>query len=233
MTCASCTSRASFCLTCRGSIKITTILSVQQVWFQNRRARYFKSKKPSSEVPKSSTDYLHTPAPSPPFYNLAPSFPLTPSLPSPPGYPAPSLPQSTRLSTILGSQATSPVFADQATSCSPHGLTGVPQDHYSQNSDFIDYCLDVTPHDAPTEWDLTEDFETFLGIAQGSEPVSSRCAAVAHHGPKEDVQGLLDQHFSITDESMDDLSDLCLPDLGDFNLSDLNISAAMIDYLLG
>lgn len=91
----------------------------------------------------------------------------------------------------------------------------------------------MTPHDGPSEWDLTEDFETFLGIAQGSEPVSSRCAAGAHHGPKEDVQSLLDQHFSITDESMDDLSDLCLPDLGDFSLSDLNISAAMIDYLLG
>lgn len=132
-------------------------------------------------------------------------------------------------------EPTSPISADQATSCSPHGpgLTGVPQDHYNQTPDFIDYCLDVTPHGGHSEWDLTEDFATFLGIAQESEPVSSRCAAVAHKGPNEDVQSLLDQHFSIADESMDDLSGLCFQDLGDFSLSDLNVSAAMIDYLLG
>lgn len=130
---------------------------------------------------------------------------------------------------------TSPISADQATACSLHGpgLPGVPQDHYNQTPDFTDYCLAVLPQSGLSEWDLTEDFETFLGHAQGSEPVGSRCAAVARHEPKEHVQTHLDQHFSITDESMDDLPDLCFQDLGDFSLSDLNISAAMIDYLLG
>ncbi|XP_037605081.1 cone-rod homeobox protein-like [Sebastes umbrosus] len=215
-----------------------------QVWFQNRRARYFKSKKPTREVPKLSTDYLHqfsyTPSPSPPFPQLAPSFSPTPSL-SPPGHPAPSLPQSTRLSTIPGSQVmtlpapTSPVTADQAPSCSSRGLLGVPQDHYyHQTPDFTDYCHDVSPL---CEWDLTEDFEAFLGDAHGSQPVSSRCAAVGHPAPKKSVQSQLDhqQHQSLSsnDESMHDLSDLCFQELGDFNLSDFAISAAMIDYLLG
>lgn len=85
-----------------------------------------------------------------------------------------------------------------------------------------------------SEWDITEDFEAFLGDAHGSQPVGSRCAAVGHPAPKDSVQTQLDhQSFSSTDESMDDLSDLCFQDLGDFNLSDLDISAAMIDYLLG
>uniref|UniRef100_A0A8C2ZLI2 Homeobox domain-containing protein n=1 Tax=Cyclopterus lumpus TaxID=8103 RepID=A0A8C2ZLI2_CYCLU len=157
-----------------------------QVWFQNRRARYFKSKKPTKEVPSPSTDYLYqvsyTQCPSPPFPQLVPSFPPTPSLPSPAGYPAPSLPQSTRLSTILGSQAmtllahTSPVAADRATRCSPHGpgLLGVPQDHYYQTPDFTDYCHDMFPRGGLSEWDLTEDFEAFLADAQGSQPVGSR-----------------------------------------------------------
>ncbi|XP_051257322.1 retinal homeobox protein Rx2-like [Dicentrarchus labrax] len=211
-----------------------------QVWFQNRRARYFKSKKPNRGFPKSSTDYIHpftyTPAPSPPFSQLVPSFPPTPSLPSPPGYPAPSLPQSTRLSTILGGQVMSSPAATSPTSCSPHGsdLQGIPQDHYYQTPDFTGYCPDAFPHSGLCEWDLTEDFEAFLGDAHGSQPVGSRCAAVAHPGPRESVQIQQDpQSFSSTEESMEDLSGLCFHDLGDLNLSDLDISAAMIDYLLG
>nr|XP_046267575.1 double homeobox protein 4C-like [Scatophagus argus] len=221
--------------------------STIQVWFQNRRARYFKSKKPSRGVPKPSTDYLDpqlpgTLSPSPPFPHFAPSVLSTPNLPSPSGYHAPSSPQSSRLSTIFGSQAmslpapTSPVCADQAPSCSPFGpcLPGVPQDHYYQTPDFTDYCHEVFPDSGLGEWDLTEDFQAFLDGARGSEPVGSRCATVTHLGPKEGVQVQLDhQHFFSTDESMDDLSDLCFQDLGDFSLSDLDISATMIDYLLG
>ncbi|XP_023252843.1 paired mesoderm homeobox protein 1-like [Seriola lalandi dorsalis] len=210
-----------------------------QVWFQNRRARYFKSKKPTKAVPKPQylhSQFTYTPAPSPPLPQLCPALSPTPSLPSPPGYPAPSLPQSTRLSTILASQGmslpgpTSPVIGDQASSCSEHGpgVPGVYQHHHYQTPDFTDYC--VFPDSGLGEWDLTEDFETFLKGAQGSQPVGSRCAAVGHPGSKESVQSQLDhQGFS----SSDDLSDLCLQDLGDFNMSDLEISAAMIDYLLG
>ncbi|KAM7398208.1 hypothetical protein PAMA_006214 [Pampus argenteus] len=213
-----------------------------QVWFQNRRARYFKSKKPTRQIHKASTNYLYpqftlTPT-SPPFPQMAPAFPPTPSPPSPPGYPAPSLPQSTKLSNILGNQATmtlpaptSPATADQAPSCSPYapGLPGVPQGYYYETPDFTDYCHDVYHHSGFSDWDVTEDFEAFLGDGQGSQPVGSRCAAVAHTGPKE----LEHQDFSIMTESTDDLADLCFQDLGDFNLSDLDISAAMIDYLLG
>ncbi|XP_068572710.1 homeobox protein prophet of Pit-1-like [Cebidichthys violaceus] len=213
-----------------------------QVWFQNRRARYFKSKKPTKEVQKPSTDYPHqfsyAHSPSPPFPQLVSSFPPT----APAEYPDPSLPQSTRLSTILGSQAmilpapTSPVATDHATCCSPHGpgLLGVPQDHYYQTPDFTGYCHEMFPEGGLSEWDLTEDFEAFLGDAQGSQPVGSRCAAVGHPGPKGGVQSQLEhQRIYSTDESMGDLSDICFQQLGDFNLSDLDISAAMIDYLLG
>lgn len=227
-------------------MKITTIHLFPQVWFQNKRARYFKSKKPSREAPRPPTDYLHpqmtyTPSPSPPHSQLALAFLPTPSLPSPPGYPAPSLPQSTRLSTLLGSQGislpapTSPVAANQA-SYSPNGASfpALSQDHYYQTPDFTGCPHDAFPHSGLSEWDLTEEFEVFLRGAQGSEPAGSRCSAAGRLGSKECVENQLNhQDFSSTDESMDDLSGLCFQDLGDFSLSDLEISAAMIDYLLG
>lgn len=122
---------------------------------------------------------------------------------------------------------TSPVTADQAPSCSPHA-PGLP-DYYYQTPDFTDYCHFVVHPSGLGEWDVTEDFEAFLGDGQGSQPVGSRCAAVGHTGPKQSVQDQLEQQG----ESMDDLSDLCFQDLGDFNLSNLDISAAMIDYLFG
>ncbi|KAG7217057.1 hypothetical protein INR49_027597 [Caranx melampygus] len=211
-----------------------------QVWFQNRRARYFKSKKPTREVSRSSADYLHphftcTPTPRPPLPQIYPVFSPTPSLPSPPGYPAPSLPQSTRLSTMPGGQVvslpgpTSPVVGDQA---SPY-LPADPQHHLFQTPDFIDYC--VFPDNGLGELDLTKDFEAFLEGARGPQPVGSRCAAAEQPGSRQVVQSQMDhQGFSGagTNDSMDDLSDLCFQDLGDFNLSDLEISAAMIDYLL-
>lgn len=233
--------------------KMTTFLFFfKQVWFQNRRARYFKSKKPTKEVKKPSTDYRHqfscTQSPSLPFLQFHPSFAPTPTpTPSPPApadYPGPSLPQSTRLSTILGSQAVTPpaptsyVAGDQAKGWSPHGpglLGASHRDQYYQTPDFSDYFQDMFAPGGLSEWDFSVDFEALLGDAQGSpQPVASRCAVFTHTGPNDtgpndSVQGQLDhQNFCSTDEATDDLSDL-----GDFCLSDLNISEAMIDYLLG
>lgn len=126
---------------------------------------------------------------------------------------------------------TSPVAADQAPSCPLYGLHGAPQTQFYQTADFTHYCHDVLPHSGLGDWDLTEDLEAFLAGAQGSEPEGSRCAAVAHPGPSEGDQTLPNQqNFSSCEE---DLSDLCFQDLGDFSVSDLDISAAMIDYLLG
>nr|XP_020473659.1 cone-rod homeobox protein-like [Monopterus albus]XP_020473660.1 cone-rod homeobox protein-like [Monopterus albus] len=203
-----------------------------QVWFQNRRARFFKSKKPAREVRKHPTDDLHpqfsyTPTPSSPLPLLAPVFPPPPSLPSPSGRPIPGLPHSTRLQAMSLQAPTSPVAADQASFCTPHG-----PDLPDVLLELTDNCCDVFPYSGFSEWDLTEDFELFLK-AQGSQPVGSRCAVVGHPGPKEGVQSQLDhQCFSGTDEFMGDLSGLCFRDLCDFSLSDVDISAAMVDYLL-
>ncbi|KAK9536473.1 hypothetical protein VZT92_006249 [Zoarces viviparus] len=170
-----------------------------QVWFQNRRNRSFKSKKPTKEVQKPSTDYLHQSSYTP-FPELVPSLPPTPSY---------------------------------STCCSPHqpGLE-VPQDHNYQTPEYTDYCHDMFPLGGLSEWDLTEDFEVFLGDTHGSQPVGNLCAAVGHPGPLESVQGQLDHQSFFSNESMDNLSDPCCHHLGDFNLSDLDISAAMFDYHL-
>ncbi|KAM4544879.1 uncharacterized protein PAE49_017673 [Odontesthes bonariensis] len=203
-----------------------------QVWFQNRRARYFKSKKPT-EPTSPRTDCLQpqftcSAPPSPPFRHLAPSLSPTASMPGPPGYPAPSLPQSSRLSAILDNQANtlpSLTTPDLSASSAPHGL---PPDYHFQTSDFIDYHQNVLSDSDLEEWDFTE-LEVSLGGAEGPQPEGSRCE------PSRSLQSQLDRKgFNSTAECSTDLSDLCFQDLvGDFSLSDMDISAAMIDYVLG
>lgn len=67
------------------------------------------------------------------------------------------------------------------------------------------------------ELDLTEDFERFLFGPLGSEL-------------KESVQNSAD--IPVPDACTDDLSDLYLQELGDFSLSELNMSASMMDSIL-
>ncbi|XP_030602562.1 homeobox protein SEBOX-like isoform X2 [Archocentrus centrarchus] len=122
-----------------------------QVWFQNRRARFFKTKKPARGASKPP-QVTHTAPFSP---QVAASLPPSPSLPSPTGYRAPSLPQSTRLSSILDSRAK--LLPDQSSSAYGSDHPGVPPNHYHQSPDFTDYCRDPFPYSGLDEWDDLSD----------------------------------------------------------------------------
>lgn len=187
------------------------------MWFQNRRARYFKSK-------KRAPGYLCAPSLSPPYPTCSP---FAPSLPSP-GFPAPDLPQSTKLSSIPGEHAPSPngsiTFVEQRDYQSTASLSAPPLPEGTTLCDQIwdpaDYGFDLVPHIGFGELDLSEDFERFLFEPSGGHGVM-----------KESIQNATD--FPIPDEHTDDLSDLYLQELGDLSLPDLNISASMMDSLFG
>ncbi|XP_039887964.1 homeobox protein SEBOX-like isoform X2 [Simochromis diagramma] len=177
-----------------------------QVWFQNRRARFFKTKKSTRGATKPSQVRHKTPC----TPQVASPPPPSPRLASPTDYRVPSLPQSTRLSSILDIQTKSP---------------GVPQIFCHQSQDFTSYCQDVFPYEGLDELDLPEDFEAFLN-ARGVQP-----AERGHPVHKEDIQsrqGL--QALSSSIETLADLSDLCFQDLMVPSLPSLDSS--MIDYLL-
>ncbi|XP_005926377.1 homeobox protein SEBOX isoform X1 [Haplochromis burtoni] len=177
-----------------------------QVWFQNRRARFFKTKKSTRGATKPSQVRHKTPC----TPQVASPPPPSPSLASPTDYRVPSLPQSTRLSSILDIQTKS---------------LDVPQIFCHQSQDFTSYCQDVFPYEGLDELDLPEDFEAFLN-ARGVQP-----AERGHPVHKEDIQsrqGL--QALSSSIETLADLSDLCFQDLMVPSLPSLDSS--MIDYLL-
>ncbi|KAM4726276.1 LOW QUALITY PROTEIN: uncharacterized protein FYW61_012141 [Anableps anableps] len=189
-----------------------------QVWFQNRRARYFKSKKQTREAPTTPGDniqkgFIDTTPRSPAMSHPDLSFSSTPS---PPGYHAPNLPQSSNLSTIL-TPPCSDLFAF----------------FFSHDNDSTDCHQNLAPHTGLDDWDYRE-LEILLGCTQGPQPEGSHCAAAAHVEPTEDPHSQLEhQGFSCSDESLGDPADLCLKELvGDFSLSDLETSAAMLDYIL-
>uniref|UniRef100_A0A3B3ZQL8 Homeobox domain-containing protein n=1 Tax=Periophthalmus magnuspinnatus TaxID=409849 RepID=A0A3B3ZQL8_9GOBI len=205
-----------------------------QVWFQNHRARHFKSKKLSRQTPKPSAEsykpqYFSTPL-SPPFAQV-PTFPSPPSLTSSPGYTASRLSLSDQLSNILEARALSlpkPGSPDQAATPG-HGHCW---ESYMDIPDFSDLCGADFLHNSLSEWDIPEELEAFLGV--DSLDAQTRCGPVKPEpkqnalSPDESIQG----GRRITDESASDLSDISLQDLGDFNLSDVELSAVMIDYLL-
>uniref|UniRef100_A0A3Q2TRZ6 Homeobox domain-containing protein n=1 Tax=Fundulus heteroclitus TaxID=8078 RepID=A0A3Q2TRZ6_FUNHE len=187
-----------------------------QVWFQNRRARFFKSKKQMREASN-----LHADNARPGFTNTAPCrpsmprmdpFPAIHSLPSSPGYPAPSLPQASSLSATIA-----PPSPDLFACCFSHAST--------------DYCQSLSPHSELHDWDYRELEAALFGCAPGAQPEGSHCAAASHAEPTQGPHGQLElQGFSCND---DDLADLCLKELlGDLSLPDLDISAAMLDYIL-
>ncbi|XP_037544212.1 homeobox protein SEBOX-like [Nematolebias whitei] len=145
-----------------------------QVWFQNRRARHFKSKKLSREASGLHADLQ------PEFILNARGIQLDPGLPSPPGYPAPSLPQSSRLSTIRN--------PDSSTSWHPRGSY---QDHCS---DFSDLCENVHTYSG-----LDDCSEAFLGDAHGSRlecssshPENNETLLQDPNSPQESLEDLSD-----------------------------------------
>ncbi|KAK7925778.1 hypothetical protein WMY93_008088 [Mugilogobius chulae] len=193
-----------------------------QVWFQNRRARHFKSKKTPRETPKPSAesiqprDCYYSPL-SPPFAQV-PTFQSPPSLHSSPVCTEPRITLSCQFSDTL--EPLFPVTPDQAAvPGSPYGVCG---ESYVEMPDLSDLCGDTSLHSSLSEWDVPEELEAFLGVGSKAEPEQN-----SHYSP-EFIHGAT----HITDEPVSDLSDLSLQDLGDFNLSDVEISAAMIDYLL-
>ncbi|MEQ2173115.1 hypothetical protein GOODEAATRI_028488 [Goodea atripinnis] len=190
-----------------------------QVWFQNRRSRYFKNKKQTREAPNLSADsiqtgFINTTPCSPSKPDLDPSFSSTPSPPLPPGHPAPP-------------RSPSPPATQAHPSLDLFGFC------FSHDKDSTDYYHNLTPHSGLDDWDYRE-LEALLGCPQAAQPEVSHCAAGAHVEPTEGLRSQLEhQRLSCNDESLDDLADLCLKELLlDFSLSDLEISAAMLDYIL-
>ncbi|KAK5887700.1 hypothetical protein CesoFtcFv8_016282 [Champsocephalus esox] len=150
-----------------------------QVWFQNRRARYFKSKKSSREIPHALV----------------------------------RLPPPVLLHTF--SQSTLPTVC----SCFPSlPQPAVPTRLPCSQSTSVHQALHH-PGGARTYIAL---YPSLLGVA---------ALKLGHPEPRESMPS--QKSFSITDVSTNDLSSMCFPELDNFNLSELDISAAMIDYILG
>ncbi|CAL8265670.1 unnamed protein product [Merluccius merluccius] len=207
-----------------------------QVWFQNRRARYFKSKKTTSAAMKSAPDRFqsrHPHTPPPPAAMCGTSL-LHPS-PYPSPYPSPAahgLTPSRMLSPGLPESAKLSRAQDAAAGRALFRVGG----GWAENPEFTGPLggTDVFPCDPASDGLFSL---AFLGDARrGSRPAGSRCGTgsgsvqtgTSGSDGYEDV--LL---AGIGCETPDDLSEVSFQNIGECNLSDLDISEAMIDYLLG
>ncbi|KAJ7996110.1 hypothetical protein DPEC_G00233670 [Dallia pectoralis] len=207
-----------------------------QVWFQNRRARYFKSKKPL-DVP-SPPAFEHPCAPTPIHASTPPSDPphclqyLSPLS----RYPSPSLPEATKLSSGVSTRDQPRCHQDMHPSSSardPH-IESLISLYYNQGT----APCNVTQG---TKEMLDEFTNDFVGDAQGQHAIAgSRCGASDQYAPDQYVpaHNLPMQYQDFTtwgsqkDVFLEDLPELCSQDLYDLNMSDLGVSTSLIDYLL-
>ncbi|XP_034149276.1 homeobox protein otx5-B [Esox lucius] len=208
-----------------------------QVWFQNRRARYFKSKKPQEapSPPALEQRCALPPLPTTMPLQYPPQYLQYPS--PPPRYPSPSLPEASKLSSGFSTRGQLMYHVMHPSSTSRDQTTGYPQDnienlytaYYSQET----AQCNVTQGTGDISDGLTGDF---VRDAQGQHAVAgSRCGAPDQY---ESAQNLPVQYQSFAtwgsqkDDFLEDLPELYSQDLNDINLSDLVVSTALIDYLL-
>lgn len=219
-----------------------------QVWFQNRRARFFKNKKTTS-VSKSSPDRFQPYYPHVSAAMCGPSLPHT--TPSPTAYgftpghlQSPSLPESTKLSHVQNVE----VPEGTVVPFSPGEWTGNPEfTGLLGSTDGTPACVDT----ASPEWSVSDggSHSVFGDNYHGSRPVGSRCCTMRSSvqdstrsspslymlSDREADQNTLfsDIGHRHQNEALEDLSELSFHKIGECDLSDLDISEAMIDYILG
>ncbi|XP_023823127.1 homeobox protein Hox-D3-like [Salvelinus sp. IW2-2015] len=215
-----------------------------QVWFQNRRARYLKNKKPQEAqlppaIDRSVPQFPCAPTPSattmPPPYPSPPRQYTSP----PPRYTSSGMAKASKLSSgcVPESQTmylplpTSPTARDQATG---YPLGSIQSLYLGYNSKEAVLCKATQ-----SSWEYSEGlsvYEAFAGDTQWQDAIAgSRSGASdqylhAHNMPM--------QYFSFATcchqraEISEDLPEFSSQDLDDMNLTDLEVSTAMIDYLL-
>ncbi|XP_029555215.1 paired box protein Pax-6-like [Salmo trutta] len=215
-----------------------------QVWFQNRRARYFKNKKPQEAqlppaIDRSVPQFPCAPTPNP--TTMPPPYPSPPRqyTSPPPRYTSPGIAKASKLSSgcVPGSQTmylplpTSPTPRDEATGYPLGSIQSLYLGYYNNEA--------VQCKATQSTWEFSEGlnvYEAFAGDTQWQHAIAgSRSGASdqylhAHNMPM--------QYFSFATcwsqraEISEDLPEFYSQDLDNLNLTDLEVSTAMIEYLL-